>query len=43
MEDKALDELNKFYNVGNVFDEIITTHRVSNYLVAAPVWIQKTK
>ncbi|XP_066249133.1 inhibitor of Bruton tyrosine kinase [Euwallacea similis] len=43
IEDKAIDELKKFYNVDNIEDEIITIERVSMGAVALPVWVPKTK
>lgn len=42
-EDKAIEELQKFYNVERVFDEIIVIDRVHVRLVGSPVWIQKHK
>lgn len=42
-EDKAIEDLYKFYNVENVFDEIITIGRVEMHLVGSPVWVQKQK
>ncbi|XP_065167013.1 inhibitor of Bruton tyrosine kinase [Atheta coriaria] len=41
IEDKALDDLKKFYNVDNVFDEVIEISRVDCGQIAAPLWIQK--
>uniref|UniRef100_A0A6P7F2T9 Inhibitor of Bruton tyrosine kinase n=1 Tax=Diabrotica virgifera virgifera TaxID=50390 RepID=A0A6P7F2T9_DIAVI len=43
MEDKAIDELHKFYNVENAFDELITIERVNIGAVACPVWVPKQK
>nr|CAI5845111.1 unnamed protein product [Callosobruchus analis] len=43
MEDKAIEELHKFYNTENVTEEIISIERVNIGAVAAPVWVPKTK
>ncbi|CAH1965417.1 unnamed protein product [Acanthoscelides obtectus] len=43
MEDKAIEELHKFYNTENVAEEIISVERVNIGAVAAPVWVPKTK
>lgn len=43
MEDKAIEELHKFYNVDAVFDEIVTIGRADDPAVALPVWIHKPK
>ncbi|KAL1502111.1 hypothetical protein ABEB36_007304 [Hypothenemus hampei] len=43
IEDKAIEELRKFYNADNVEDEIILIERVSMGAVALPVWVPKTK
>lgn len=42
-EDKAIEELNKFYNVEETFDEIIVIQRVDTGAVASPSWVPKTK
>ncbi|VEN39985.1 unnamed protein product [Callosobruchus maculatus] len=43
MEDKAIEELHKFYNTENIAEEIISIERVNIGAVAAPVWVPKTK
>ncbi|XP_056647953.1 inhibitor of Bruton tyrosine kinase [Diorhabda sublineata] len=43
MEDKAIDELHKFYNVENSFDELISVERVHIGAVACPVWVPRQK
>lgn len=43
MEDKAIEELSKFYNVEETFDEIISIQRVDTGPVASPSWVPKTK
>lgn len=44
IEDKAIDDLRKFYNCDNVDDEIITVERVAIIgNVAAPVWVPRNK
>lgn len=43
MEDKAIDELYKFYNVENCFDELISIDRVHVGAVACPVWVPRQK
>ncbi|KAB0803203.1 hypothetical protein PPYR_00173 [Photinus pyralis] len=40
IEDKAIEELDKFYNAGNISDEIITIKRVQTGLIASPVWVK---
>ncbi|KAF5293017.1 hypothetical protein FQA39_LY13786 [Lamprigera yunnana] len=39
-EDRAIEDLSKFYNTTEVFDEIITVRRVPNDLIASPVWVK---
>ncbi|XP_017775512.1 PREDICTED: inhibitor of Bruton tyrosine kinase [Nicrophorus vespilloides] len=41
LEDKAIEELQKFYNVDNISDEVIEAGRVEIGLVAAPIWVHK--
>lgn len=43
LEDKAIDELKRFYSVDDVEDEMILIERVSVGAVALPVWVPKTK
>ncbi|KAJ8928173.1 hypothetical protein NQ314_019235 [Rhamnusium bicolor] len=43
IEDRAIDELHKFYNSDNVTDEIITIERVAIGAIASPVWVPRTK
>lgn len=43
MEDRAIEELNKFYNVQETEDEVITIQRVDTGAVASPSWVPKTK
>lgn len=43
IEDKAIEELHKFYNVDAVFDELVTIGRAEEPAVASPVWINKSK
>nr|CAH7752868.1 unnamed protein product [Callosobruchus chinensis] len=43
MEDKAIEDLHKFYNSENIAEEIISIERVNIGAVAAPVWVPKTK
>jgi len=43
LEDKAIDELNRFYNVDNIEDEVIIVERVSMGAVALPIWVPRTK
>ncbi|KAJ3638755.1 hypothetical protein MTP99_002089 [Tenebrio molitor] len=43
IEDKAIEDLIKFYNAENVTDEFITVERVNMGAVAAPVWVQGNK
>ncbi|KAF2882129.1 hypothetical protein ILUMI_24051 [Ignelater luminosus] len=43
VEDKAIEDLYKFYNVDNVFDEIVVINRVQIGLVASPVWVHASK
>ncbi|KAF5274038.1 hypothetical protein FQR65_LT04436 [Abscondita terminalis] len=40
IEDKAIEDLHKFYNVENVFDETIIIQRVPNTLIASPVGVR---
>ncbi|KAK4884719.1 hypothetical protein RN001_000990 [Aquatica leii] len=40
IEDKAIEDLHKFYNVDNVFDEVITIQRVQIGRIASPVWVK---
>ena len=37
-EEKAIEELKEFYNVDNVFDELISVVRVGAGPMATPVW-----
>ena len=43
IEDKAIEDLCKFYNAENVDDEFITVERVNMGAVAAPVWVPGVK
>lgn len=43
MEDRAIEELNKFYNVQETEDEIISIQRVDTGAVASPSWVPKSK
>ncbi|XP_019772045.2 inhibitor of Bruton tyrosine kinase isoform X1 [Dendroctonus ponderosae] len=43
MEDKAIEELRRFYSVDDMDDEIIVINRVSMGAVALPTWVPKTK
>ncbi|XP_018574334.1 inhibitor of Bruton tyrosine kinase [Anoplophora glabripennis] len=43
IEDRAIDELHKFYNCDDVTDEIITIERVAIGAIASPVWVPRTK
>ncbi|KAG5881388.1 hypothetical protein JTB14_012005 [Gonioctena quinquepunctata] len=43
MEDKAIDDLHKFYNTENIVDEIIIIERVDIGAIARPVWVPRTK
>lgn len=43
MEDKAIEDLQKFYNVDSVFDEIVSISRVQIGSVASPVWVHLNK
>lgn len=43
MEDKAIEELCKFYNIANVTDEFITVCRADMGAIARPVWVPGVK
>lgn len=43
MEDRAIEELDKFYNTQETQDEIISIQRVDSGAVASPSWVPKTK
>lgn len=43
MEDRAIEELNKFYNVLETDDEVISIQRVDTGAVASPSWVPKSK
>lgn len=43
MEDRAIEELYKFYNVQETLDEVIVIERVDSGAVASPSWVPKTK
>jgi len=43
IEEQAIEELGKFYNVSNCNDEIITISRLDRGAVAAPVWRKNKK
>lgn len=43
MEDRAIEELNKFYNVQDTEDEIISIQRVDTGALASPSWVPKSK
>lgn len=43
MEDRAIEELDKFYNAQETSDEVITIERVDTGAVASPSWVPKTK
>ncbi|XP_030748159.1 inhibitor of Bruton tyrosine kinase isoform X2 [Sitophilus oryzae] len=41
LEDKAMVELERFYGVGQVEEELISVERVTTGMVAAPIWVPK--
>lgn len=41
IEDKAIMELEKFYNINNIEDELIVVERV-NINLASPIWVSKS-
>ena len=43
IEEQAIEELGKFYNIANCKDEIITISRLDRGAVAAPVWRKHKK
>lgn len=43
MEDKAIEELHKFYNTDSLEEEVIVIERVNIGAIAAPVWVPRTK
>ncbi|CAG9766352.1 unnamed protein product [Ceutorhynchus assimilis] len=43
LEDKAIEELRKFYSVDIIEEELITIERASMGDVAVPVWVPKTR
>ncbi|CAG9821108.1 unnamed protein product [Phaedon cochleariae] len=43
IEDKAIDDLHKFYNTENVLDEVIIIERVNSGAIASPVWVPRAK
>ncbi|GJQ66287.1 hypothetical protein Trydic_g4334 [Trypoxylus dichotomus] len=43
LEDKAIEDLQKFYNSSNCSEEVITTERVSNGCLSTPIWVHKSK
>ena len=38
LEERAIQELKLFYNVDNIFDELITVDRANTSTLATPVW-----
>ena len=38
IEEQAIEELKLFYNVDNVFEELITVKRANASAMATPVW-----
>lgn len=43
MEDKAIEDLRKFYNADHIDDEFIEVERVNVGAVAVPVWVPGVK
>ena len=43
IEEKAMEELKKFYNVSSCRDEIITVSRLQTVSLATPVWKKSNK
>ncbi|EFA06701.1 inhibitor of Bruton tyrosine kinase [Tribolium castaneum] len=43
IEDKAIEDLCKFYNTENINDEFISVERVNMGAVAAPIWVPGVK
>ncbi|CAH0551472.1 unnamed protein product [Brassicogethes aeneus] len=43
VEDKAIDDLHKFYNTENLSEEIILIERVSMGSIASPTWVPRNK
>ena len=43
IEEKAIEELKKFYNVSSCRDEIITVSRLQTVSLATPVWKKSHK
>jgi len=41
LEEQAIEELEQFYNIDNVFDELITVQRANTSELATPVWNPK--
>jgi len=41
LEERAIEELEQFYNIDNVFDELITVQRANTSELATPVWNPK--
>ena len=41
LEERAIEELEQFYNIENVFDELITVQRANTSELATPVWNPK--
>ncbi|XP_076259663.1 inhibitor of Bruton tyrosine kinase isoform X2 [Rhynchophorus ferrugineus] len=41
LEDKAMDELKRFYSIDSVEDELIFIERVTSGAMATPVWVPK--
>lgn len=41
LEDKAMDELKRFYSIDSVEDELIVIERVTGGVLATPVWVPK--
>merc|ERR1712110_1308961 len=41
LEEQAIEELEQFYNIDNVFDELITVQRASTSELVTPVWNPK--
>ncbi|KAK9875280.1 hypothetical protein WA026_007670 [Henosepilachna vigintioctopunctata] len=43
LEDKAILELEKFYNIDNIEDEIINVQRVEIGKIASPIWVPRNQ
>ncbi|XP_044735447.1 inhibitor of Bruton tyrosine kinase [Chrysoperla carnea] len=40
IEDRAIEDIKRFYNVENVFEEYLTVQRVTNNNIAVPQWVK---